>query len=681
MGTGYLKVQVRTGDDALPVGDAHVTLMDSDGVPRYETNTDADGNTEPLPLSAPDVSFTLDPNYKKPAYSMWDVDVEAKGFATTQIHGVQIVDTQTSLLPVHMQPLVDEPNAITDIEYSIPPVGLLIPDTGPGQIDPPEARTLNQVIIPDYITVHLGIPSNASARNVRVKFTDYIKNVTSSEIYSTWPYNSLVANIHVIVTFALNRVYTEWYRSRGFNFDITNNTGYDQYYRDGGQVFENISRIVDDIFNVYARRIGFQNPFFTSFCNGTTATCAGLSQWGTVTLANQGLSALQILHYYYPNDLELVASNNITGIIESYPGYPLSLGSQGEPVLRMQNYLNRIRVNFPLIPVISSPNGTFGADTQEAVRVFQRTFDLTADGVIGRATWNKISFIYVGVIRLAELDSEGQRVTIGQNPPNVVLSQGSRGENVLELQFILNSVAPYYPTVPPVIQDGVFGAGVKNSVIEFQKTFGLTPDGIVGPGTWNKLYAVYRGIYENVQVPPAEAPPTGGTPAYPGIPLRVGSTGADVRLMQAYLNTIRIVYTSIPYLIVDGIFGEKTRESVIAFQNTFLLAPDGIIGPITWDYIVKQYQLVTGGTSISLEYPGTPLRIGSAGSSVRLMQSFLSELRSPYPSLPAIAVDGIFGPNTQAAVVGFQRLFGLTPDGIIGPVTWYEIIRQRNLAV
>lgn len=679
MGTGYLTVQAKTGNDALPVSNAHVILYDTNGDARYETYTDASGNTEHLSLPAPDKQYTLDPSYGKPAYSLWDVDVEKAGFATSHIHGVEVVDTQTAILPVNMEPLVDEPFPKMDVYIDIPPVGLLLPDSS--QVGPQSARVLRQVVIPDYITVHLGAPNNASARNVRVRFPDYIKNVVSSEIYSTWPYNSLVANIHTIVTFALNRVYTEWYRSRGFYFDITNHTGYDQYYRDGAHIYENISKIVDGIFNVYARRRGFRNPFFTAFCNGTTATCAGLSQWGTVELANRGMTPLQILHYYYPRDLELVRSNNISGIPESYPGYALRTGSQGEPVRRMQNYLNRIRVNYPLIPLISNPNGTFGSDTEAAVRTFQRTFNLTPDGIIGRETWNKISFIFVGVVRLAELDSEGERETIGDNPPNVVLSQGTRGEHVLELQFILNAIAPYHNTIPPVIQDSVFGAGLKNAVIEFQKTFGLTPDGVVGAATWNKLYAVYRGIYENVPVPPVEAPPSGDTPQYPGTPLRMGSSGPAVRLMQTYLNTIRIVYPSIPYLVVDGIFGTATRNAVIAFQNAFLLAPDGIIGPMTWDYIVKQFQLVTGGASVSLDYPGTALRAGSAGSSVRLMQGFLLELRSHYPSLPELTVDGIFGPRTEAAVIAFQRLYGLTPDGIIGPITWYAIINQRNAAV
>ena len=713
MGIGYIKVEAHTADDALPVGNAHVEIRKPNGRLLYETDTDANGNTEKFPLMAPDIELTLDPYYGKPAYSICDVDVTAAGYVRIHVHGVQIVDTQTAILPVNMLPLSEEAEPETDRDFFLPPLGLLLPPDGrnpvgpladelaqnqseqnriPGtrntretiqrlenvNLDPIIAQATSDIVIPDYITVHLGIPTNSSARNLRVKFSDYIKNVVSSEIYTTWPESSLLANINVIVTFALNRIYTEWYRSRGFVFDITNSTSYDQYFREGAEIYENISRLVDQYFNTFVRRFGFRNPFFTQFCNGTTATCPGLSQWGTVTLANQGMTPIQILRYYYPNDIELAASQNITAITASYPGAPLHVGSQGSDVRRMQNFLNRIRVNFPLIPVISNPNGAFNADTQDAVRTFQRTFNLTADGVIGNATWNKITFIYMGVARLAELESEGERIGLGETPPATVLSQGSRGHDVLELQFILNFIAPYYDSIPTVIQDSVFGTNLKNAVIEFQKSFHLTADGVVGPTTWNKLYAVYKGINKNVPVPPAEGQEPPAIPQYPGYLLRVGTTGPNVRLMQTYLNTIRIVYTSIPYVTVDSVFGEQMRRSVVAFQQQFLLTPDGIIGPITWDYIVKQYRLLTGGVSISLEYPGVPLGIGSTGTNVRLMQGFLLELHSAHASIPAIAADGIFGANTRVAVTEFQRLFGLTPDGIIGPLTWDAIVKARN---
>ena len=497
-------MQVRTGDNALPVVGAVVTLTNLAGEVLFATTTNDNGNTSELALSAPNWELTLQPDYRRPAYATYNVNVIAKGYVTMHIQNVEIVDTQTSILPVNMLPLLEERNPETEMDVDIPPVGLLLAEQNL-QISSPIGRILRDVIIPEYITVHLGVPENTSARNVRVHFIEYIKNVVSSEIYSTWPYSSLVANTHVIVTFALNRVYTEWYRSRGYNFDITNSTSVDQYFREGGPIFENISLIVDDIFNIYAHRFAFQNPFFTQFCNGTTSTCPGLSQWGTVTLAGQGRTPLEILRYYYPDDLVLTASEKIAGIIESFPGELLYVGSQGNDVRRMQNYLNRIRGTYQLIPLISNPIGLFDVETRNAVMVFQRTFNLIVDGIIGRNTWNRIIMIYVAVTRLAELNSEGERISIGRNPPNVVLSLGSRGEDVLELQFILNFSSPYFATLPPVIEDGNFDLAVRNAVIEFQKTFGLTPDGIVGPATWDKLYAVYRGINQNVTIPTLES--------------------------------------------------------------------------------------------------------------------------------------------------------------------------------
>jgi len=581
MGTGYLKIQTRAADGAMAVGDARVVLLDDAGNVLFETYTDQNGDTQALALPAPDVALTLDPEYNQPAYSTWTVAVEKDGFVTTWVRGVEVVDTATAILPVNMEPGT---NTRSVQEIRIPPIGLFATQRDQTGKEP-TLKVLEEVIIPDYITVHLGGPDNTSARNVRVRFTDYIKNVTSSEIYPTWPQSALEANIHAIVTFALNRVYTEWYRSRGYNFEITNSTAYDMSYREGGPVFENISRIVDDIFNVYAHRQEFKNPFFTSFCNGTTVTCQGLAQWGTVELANMGRSPLEILRDYYGSDLQLTESKSYSSVTESYPGYALGLGSSGDDVQKMQNYLNRIRANFPLIPPIANPNGVYGEDTAEAVRAFQRTFNLSADGVIGRATWNKISYIYTSVTRLGDLASEGERVGIGRNPPTTTISQGNRGELVLLLQFILNAIAPFYQ-LPTVLQDNTFGAQVKDAVMEFQSTFGLTPDGVVGPATWRKLYEIYHTIY-GMPKPPPTTPPPPTAPPYPGALLRVGSTGESVKLMQAYLNATHQRYPSIPTLEVDGIFGPRTQQSVVEFQRLFGLAPDGIIGPLTWDAITR----------------------------------------------------------------------------------------------
>ncbi len=371
-------------------------------------------------------------------------------------------------------------------------------------------------MIPNPITVHLGTPAS-SASNVQVTFPDYVKNVASSEIYPTWPEAALRANIYAIITFALNRVYTEWYRSKGYSFDITNSTAYDQAFVYGRPIYGSISRIVDEIFNEYVRRKGQSAPYFTSFCNGTTATCQGLSQWGTVTLAEQGKTPLAILRTYYPDDIEIAETNIMTNMLSSYPGTPLRVGSSGLDVQTIQTYLGRIRRNYPAIPVITDAPGTFGESTRAAVTKFQSVFNLASDGIVGKSTWYKISSLYTAVARLAELDSEGNTLGIGTVPPSAVLRQGSAGQDVVTLQYLLNVISEYYPGIPAPAQDGVFGSGTKQAVVAFQQRMGLVPDGIVGRATWNALYETWQGINQNVPQPgpsPSPSPDPGNVITY-----------------------------------------------------------------------------------------------------------------------------------------------------------------------
>ena len=361
----------------------------------------------------------------------------------------------------------------------------------------PSPYVLRQVVIPNPITVHLGRP-DAPARNVQVSFPDYVKNVASSEIYPTWPDAALTANIYAIITFALNRVYTEWYRSQGYPFDITNNTAFDQYFVYGRPIYDSISRIVDEIFNEYVRRFGQISPFFTSFCNGTTATCDGLSQWGTVSLANRGRTPLQILRSYYPKDIEIAETNTISGVLTSYPGTALRAGSTGLDVQTIQTWLNRIRRNYPAIPAITDTAGVFQNSTKAAVIKFQSIFGLTPDGIVGKSTWYKISRLYTAVTKLADLNSEGNKLGIGTVPPASVLRQGSSGQDVITLQFLLNYASEFYPGIPSVTQDGIFGSATRQAVTAFQRVMRLEPDGVVGPLTWESLYQMYHGIQQNI---------------------------------------------------------------------------------------------------------------------------------------------------------------------------------------
>lgn len=348
--------------------------------------------------------------------------------------------------------------------------------------------------IPRYITVHLG-PAGQPAENVTVSFPDYIKNVASSEIYPTWDENAIRANVLAQISFALNRVYTAYYRSRGYDFDITSSTINDQKFVKGRNTFENVDRIVDDLFTTYIRRRGFVEPLSARFCNGTTVTCEGLSQWGSQELAQQGYNYIQILRHYYGDDIELVSDTPIRDITESYPGYPLELGISSSEVVVLQVMLNRIGQNYPAIPKISPVDGVFGPDTQAAVKKFQSIFNLNPDGIVGRSTWNKLVLLYVGVTDLSELISEGQTYyQINYGPALPVLREGSSGKEVSALQYLLSLIAQFQYDIPAPAIDGIFGPQTRESVVSFQQQTGLVPDGIVGRSTWNQLYSEYLGI-------------------------------------------------------------------------------------------------------------------------------------------------------------------------------------------
>lgn len=346
--------------------------------------------------------------------------------------------------------------------------------------------------VPEYITVHLGGPSTP-APNVTVSFADYVKNVASSEIYPTWDENALRANIYAIVSFALNRIYTEFYRSRGYNFDITNNTAYDQAYVNGRSYFDNISRIVDNLFNDYLRRPGFVEPLAAKFCNGTTVTCEGLSQWGSQNLAQQGYDEVQILRSYYGN-VEIVNNAPIQGITSSYPGTPLRRGTSGPSVVTVQVMLNRIAQNYPAIPKLANVDGIYGSRTEASVRKFQEIFGLSADGVVGKATWYAMVRLYVAVTALAELRSRGQQFYANSWLVSDPLQVGSTGDKVRHLQYMLAMMSEYIPQLAPLTIDGVFGPATRNAVIAFQQYVELPVTGIVDARTWNEIYDLYSGI-------------------------------------------------------------------------------------------------------------------------------------------------------------------------------------------
>ena len=346
--------------------------------------------------------------------------------------------------------------------------------------------------VPQRITVHLGAPS-ASADNVTVSFSDYVKNVASSEIYPTWEESALRANILAIVSFALNRVYTEFYRSRGYDFDITSSTAYDQFFVRGRSFFSNVSRLVDELFNSYLRRPGFVEPLAAKFCNGTTVTCEGLSQWGSQALAQQGYNSTQILRSYY-GDVEIVANAPVQDYMSSYPGTPLRRGSVGPNVVVIQTELNRISQNYPAIPKVSAVDGIFGAATENSITAFQKIFNLNPDGVVGPATWYALVRLYTAVTSLSELRSQGQRFyTIAWNKGRPLVP-GDRGIQVEHLQYMLRVLAAYISQIPSVAVDGIYGSASRSAVLAAQGYFGLPQTGTVDLTTWDEIYDQFTGI-------------------------------------------------------------------------------------------------------------------------------------------------------------------------------------------
>lgn len=437
-------------------------------------------------------------------------------------------------------------------------------------------------VIPEFITVHLGAP-NSNAENIRVPFIDYIKNVASSEIYPTWPETALRANILAQVSFTLNRIYTEYYRARGYDFDITNSTAYDQSYVPGRDIFENISRIVDNTFNDYIVRQGNVEPLFAAYCDGREVQCNGLSQWGSVTLAEDGLLPYEILQNYYGENIDLIFNAPVAEVTGSYPGVPLNVGDVFEEVRIIQYELNRIADNYPSIPKIPTVNGVYGPQTEAAVRAFQSIFNLNVDGIVGKATWYQIKAIYNAVKRLAEISSEGVSEEEAQAAFESELSEGDTGVYVRTLQIYLATLAFFDGSYPAVTVDGVFGPATRAAVEYVQRQAGLAVTGVVNRPTWAVLQNLYRDAIANI-------PESFGIDAieiYPGRALAIGSTGREVEDLQTLINRAAANGAPLPVVAVDGVFGRSTESAVIAAQREGGLNPDGIVGAPTWSYIAQ----------------------------------------------------------------------------------------------
>ena len=407
---GRLLVSVTSSVGFIPIKNATVKIYaerqsaDQERVLVETLNTNESGQTDRVDLPTPPRSLSQEPSEIRP-YAEYDMEISAEGYEPVSISGSEVMSDELAVQNVEMNPL-EEPNLVQS-DILIPDHTLYgeyeakIPEEEIKEVNESGEIVLSRVVIPEYVVVHDGRPEDRSAKNYYVRYKDYIKNVASSEIYSTWPEQAIYANVLCIMSFTLNRVYTEFYRGKGYDFTITSNTAFDQKWIYGRNIYENISYVVDSIFNNYLSRPGVTQPIFTSYCDGNRVTCKGLSQWGSKYLADQGYSAIEIIRYYYGNDMFINSTNYISGIPSSYPGYDLTVGSRGAKVLQMQQQLNRIAQNYPAIPRIAA-DGIFGVNTKRAVETFQGIFLLPQSGIVDYPTWYQISNVYVAVTRISE---------------------------------------------------------------------------------------------------------------------------------------------------------------------------------------------------------------------------------------------------------------------------------------
>ena len=524
-----------------------------------------------------------------------------------------------------------------------------------------------QPIIPETITIHLGSP-NSDAQNVTESFADYIKNVASSEIYPTWPEEAIKANILAQISVALNRVYTEYYRSMGKDFDITNSPAYDQTYVFGRDIFDNISKITDEIFDSYIRREGFIEPLFAQFCDGIELTCPGLLQWGSVELAESGLNYEQILRYYYGDNIEIITNVPVASVDGTAPQVPIVLGDTGRDVELIQRKLNRISENFPGIPKIKNPDGFFGEDTLDAVNKFQEVFNLTRDGKVGHATWYKIQFAYNGVKKLSEISSEGLKLSDVDTRFSDILKVGDTGDGVLALQYYLSYISLFVPTVSSVSYDGSFGKETENAVKSFQKTYRLPESGVVDRLTWDNIENVYYGILKEMDYRFKE----GAILPFPGRVLRVGIVGDDVKAMQEYLNYIARSYPTIPTVTADGDFGEATAAQVKAFKNTFGYNSDNErVTPQIWNSITSVYDDLyenatqTSVAAVETAAHGCLIKEGDTDDDVIILSSMIKMIEEYYFGASDIKVSSYYNKETARSVRNLRKMFLLSEHNFV----------------
>lgn len=573
MPSGTLQVYTALAENAAPLPGVTVLVLNEAGTQIARLTTNDVGSAPELVLTAPDEAYSLDEaNTTVRPYAVYQLRAEMTGFQTIELEGVQVFAGQQTVARLQFLPAA---RTLPEVEpETIPEHPLFAGDggSGPAPIGQcADARVLSEVVVPKKITVHLARPA-VSAANVTVSFQDYIANVASSEVYPTWPEQALRANILAQISLALNRIWTEWYPSRGYSFNITNSPGVDQAYVRGRTVFAVMERLTAELFNTYVRRTGDTEPYYTEYCDGKSVTCPGMKQWGTVERAKEGKSALEILRYYYGSRVQLVTTNNIASIPQSYPGSPLRRGSTGTPVRALQYNLRLLAAYYRDVPTVTV-DGTFGAATRRAVIAWQEHAGLTVDGVVGRLTWQSI------YDSAQQVSASGPAVTVrAPDTPEETLKVGDSGQKIRILSQILEFLAQFLPEITPSGLTDTFDDALETTVRSAQQTLGRTVTGEVTPADW---LAFYRAALSLGAVNPASAAPE-PQEVWPGAALTLGSSGPAVLQVQQWLNEIAAQDCSASFVPETGEFDTTTQTALEAWQIANNITPLGVVDDSVW---------------------------------------------------------------------------------------------------
>lgn len=680
---GEIRFVLRTGREALPVNEAEITVCDGAGNETFhcELKPENAGVSESFAAEAPPKRDSLSPESAAPPYGVCGASVRAKGFYRVRINGIKCFAGTRTVVAPEMIPLpagAQDPDGLPETVIDLPEhllfTGCEPPEkesAGTPERVSPAVQIINGVYVPETITVHLGAP-DSNAENMTVPFVDYVKNVAANEIYPTWPEEALKANVISQVSIALNRIYTEWYRSRGYDFDITASTAYDQAFVPGSNTYAETDAIAEEFFNNYIVRPNFVEPLYASFCDGIKTTCNGLSQWGTVSLAEDGRSFEEILGFYF-GDVDVTAAEDVRAAAGSYPGEPLSVGDEGEAVRTVQYQLNRIAINYPRLP-LNNNSGVFDERMSEIVSEFQKLFDLPVNGTVDKATWYRISYLYASVKKLSELSSEGQRPSYNQQLyPGSPLGPSDKGSEVQEMQFYLRRISRFNPLVRPVNVDGIYDADTEESVRSFQRAYRMEVNGMIDEPTWDRIVDVYNGTVVNIEEPIL----ANGLTPYPGTPITFGSRGEQVEYIQRLLGEISGTFAIVPYAAADGFFGGETERAVDYFAAIFGFPRNGRVDEPLWNEINRIYLAAASNcifASVENEgwrgSPGTTLKEGDSGDDVLYIQRRINVIYTVLPYVGQLAETGVYDSRTKNAVAALQRVFGFTVNGEANPPTW-----------